>query len=169
MTHSIRNENATQSQSSRRRRKSSVACLLVLTLLALVRGSLSQSTPSDKKNSGVSATTGQPGRDMPHVKLRMTETVSSADAKVGQLVSLEVVDPVQVDGKVIIAAGAPARASVTAATRRGHNHREGQLILTVQSVSRADGGGSAPAICRGPEREWPWYADLRTMYLSLTS
>src|ERR1700730_13496584 len=139
MTHSIRNEYATQSQSSRRRRKSSVACLLVLTLLALVRVSLSQSTPGDKKNSGVLATTGQPSGDMPHVKLRMTETVSSADARVGQLVSLEVVDPVQVDGKVIIAAGAHARASATTAMRRGHNHREGQLILTVQSVNRADG------------------------------
>ncbi len=106
-----------------KRRRSSSAFLLVLTLFALVRVSLSQST----------------GSDTPQVKLRLTETVSSADAKVGQLISLEVVEPVQVDGKVIIAAGAHARASITTARRRGHNRREGQLVLTVESVSRVDG------------------------------
>lgn len=56
-----------------------------------------------------------------------------------KIVPLEVVDPVQVDGKVIVAAGAHARASVTTAKQRGHNSREGQLILTIQSVSRVDG------------------------------
>ena len=66
--------------------------------------------------------------------------MSSANAKVGQHVSLEVVDPVQVDGKVMIAAGAHAQATVTTAKRRGRDHREGQLVLTVQRVSLADGG-----------------------------
>lgn len=74
------------------------------------------------------------------VKLRITENVSSANAKVGQLVSIEVVDPVQVDGKVIIAAGAHASASVSTVKRRGRNHREGKLVLTVKSVPRVDGG-----------------------------
>jgi hypothetical protein len=76
----------------------------------------------------------------PQVKLRITENVSSANAKVGQLVSIEVIDTVQLDGKVIIAAGAHAGASVTTVKRRGRNHREGKLVLTVKSVPRVDGG-----------------------------
>lgn len=74
-----------------------------------------------------------------HVKLRLTETLSSADAKVGQIVWLEVVDPVEYDGKVIIAAGAHARGSVTRARRRGRNGREGQLQFAVWTVSEIDG------------------------------
>ena len=76
----------------------------------------------------------------PQVKLRLIETVSSANAKLGQPVLLQVVDPVQVDGKVIIPAGSHASASVTTVKRRGRNHREGQLVLTLKSVPRADGG-----------------------------
>ena len=37
--------------------------------------------------------------EAPHVTLRLTETVSSATARVGQRVALEVVNPVQVGGK----------------------------------------------------------------------
>ena len=122
-----------------RRRRSASACLLGLTFLISTQGLLSQSPRSDENNNGAVPTTAQPAQDTPQVKLRLTETVSSADAKVGQIISLEVIDSVQVDGKVIIAAGAPARASVTTVKRRGHNRSEGQLILTVQSVSRADG------------------------------
>jgi hypothetical protein len=73
------------------------------------------------------------------VKLRLTETVSSANAKVGQPVSLEVLEPVQEDGETIIAAGAQAHAIVTTARRRGHNRRQGRLVLTIRSVDRTDG------------------------------
>jgi hypothetical protein len=124
---------------SGRSHKSPFSYLLVLAFLAFAHVSFSQSTKSDETDNRVTATTAQPGLDI-RVKLRLTETVSSANAKVGQLVLLEVVDPVQLDGKVIIAAGAPARASVTTAKRRGHNQREGQLVLTVESVNRVDGG-----------------------------
>jgi hypothetical protein len=58
---------------------------------------------------------------------------------VGQSISLEVVVPVEVDGKLVVAVGAQARATVAVARRRGHNRREGKLVLTVQSVSRFDG------------------------------
>jgi hypothetical protein len=81
----------------------------------------------------------QPSPPVPQVKLRLTEDLSSSSAKIGQPVSFEVVDPVQIDGKVIIAAGAHASATVTTVKRRGHNGRQGQLVLTVRSVSRVDG------------------------------
>jgi hypothetical protein len=103
--------------------------LLALVFLTLSQTSFSQSAARDKNNSAGL-----------QVKLRLTETLSSANAKVGQPVLLEVVQPLQVDGKVIVAAGARAHATVTTARRRGHNHRDGQLLLTVRSVSRVDGG-----------------------------
>src|SRR5437899_1145534 len=133
------NEYGLESKFSRKRNQAPFSYLLVLVYLAFPLVSLAQSTGSDENNNRVLATKAQPGGDAPHVKLRLTETVSSADAKVGQLVSIEVVDSVQIDGKVIIAAGAHARASVISAKRRGRNHREGQLVLTVESVSRVDG------------------------------
>ena len=84
-------------------------------------------------------TAGLTQSDVTHVKLRLTEDLSSADAKVGQTVWLEVVDPVEIHGKVIIAAGAHARESVTRARKRGHNRRDGQLQFTVSTVSEIDG------------------------------
>jgi len=77
--------------------------------------------------------------EAPLVKLRLTEAVSSATARVGQAIVLQVVDPVEADGKLVIAAGAPARATVSAVRRRGHNGREGKILLTIQSVTRTDG------------------------------
>src|SRR4051794_13861014 len=113
------------------------AFLLVVILLVSAQVSLSQSTESTKKPM-VSKET-EPNHTALHVKLRLVETVSSAEATVGQLIPLEVVDSIQVVGKVVIAAGARARATVTTAKRRGHNNREGQLVLTIESVSRVDG------------------------------
>jgi len=81
----------------------------------------------------------QPTNEVPQIKLRLNETLSSASARVGQPISLDVVDPVEVNGKLVIAVGAHARATVTIAKRRGHNRKEGKLVLTVQSVSRIDG------------------------------
>jgi hypothetical protein len=123
-----------------RRSTRSLACLFAFILLPCAQELFSQSKASNEKGNPISATLAGTSHDAPQVKLRLAETVSSANAKVGQIVVLEVVDPVQVDGRVVIAAGAPAQASVTTAKRRGHNQREGQLVLTVSSVSRTDGG-----------------------------
>ena len=71
--------------------------------------------------------------------VRLTETVSSEGAKIGQIVSLEVVEPVQLDGKTIIAADAHAEAIVKVAKRAGWNDRPGQLVLTATTVDRVDG------------------------------
>jgi hypothetical protein len=90
--------------------------------------------------------------------LRLTEQVSSASAHVGQAVSFEVVDPIYADGKVIIASGARASGSVTTVKRRGRNHREGRLVLTLRSVTRVDGHEAplqAAAVQRGTGKGEP--------------
>ena len=107
-----------------------IACLISLTL----QSSAQRSNPQ----SSSALTAASPDHSAPQVKLRLTETVTSANAKVGQSVELEVVEPLEINGKVIIAGGAHARGVVTQAKRRGHNHREGQLQLTIQSVSQVD-------------------------------
>ena len=101
--------------------------LITLGLVAGSATSFSQSPQTDQSS------------DLPQVKLRFVETVSSATAKVGQSISLEVTEPVQVDGRPAIAAGAHAHAIVTEARRRGHNRREGRLVLTIESVHKLDG------------------------------
>lgn len=108
------------------------ACLITLTLQSSAQHSIQQSASS-------ALTAAAPDHSAPQVKLRLTETVTSANAKVGQPVRLEVVEPVEINGKVIIAGGAYARGVVTQAKRRGHNRREGQLQLTIQTVSQVDG------------------------------
>lgn len=73
------------------------------------------------------------------VKLRLLETVSSANARVGQPVKLEVVDPVTAGNETSIPAGVPGSAVVTTARKRGHNRRDGQLILTIKSIRLSNG------------------------------
>jgi hypothetical protein len=113
--------------------------LLVLAVLVSAHPSISQSVASNESGVPRPASSTQPSQKAPQVKLRLTETVSSATARVGQPISLEVVEPVEVGGKLVVAVGAHASATVSVARQRGHNRREGKLLLTVQSVSRVDG------------------------------
>jgi len=73
------------------------------------------------------------------VKLVLGETISSADAVVGQLVSFEVVEDILVDGAVVIPKGGTAWATVTSAEHKKHMGRGGKLDLNVDKVRLADG------------------------------
>lgn len=66
-------------------------------------------------------------------------TVSSQDVKKGDAISFRVVNPVKVDGVVVIAAGATATARVVQASRGGHFGRAGRLAWTMQDVTAVDG------------------------------
>jgi hypothetical protein len=113
--------------------------LLLVVPLASPHVSFAQSVASSEVASDGIAKSTRSVTDLVHVTLRLSETVSSATARAGQPVSLEVVDAVEIGGRVVVAAGSPARATVLIARRRGHNHRDGKLLLTIQSVSRVDG------------------------------
>lgn len=72
------------------------------------------------------------------IKLRLSETISSADAKVGQQVPFEVTEEVDVQGVPVIAKGAKALATVTAAETKKSMGRAGKLDVNIDSVRLID-------------------------------
>ena len=72
------------------------------------------------------------------IKLRIGRNVSSADAKVGDHVDFEVLDEIQVMGVVVIAKGATASATVTAAEPKKRLGRAGNLEMTLDYVRLVD-------------------------------
>ncbi len=73
------------------------------------------------------------------IKLVLGETISSADAQVGQEVSFEVVEDILVQGVVVIPKGSNAWATITAAEHKRRMGRAGKLDLNVDKVRLADG------------------------------
>jgi hypothetical protein len=73
------------------------------------------------------------------IKLVLGETISSADATVGQTIPFEVVEDVLVDGIVVVPKGGPAWATVTAAEPKKRLGRGGKLDLNIDKVRLVDG------------------------------
>jgi hypothetical protein len=73
------------------------------------------------------------------VKLRLAQTISSADAKVGQEVPFEVVEEVTVDNVVVLPKGATAVAVVTDANSKKSMGRAGKLDISITYARLADG------------------------------
>lgn len=72
------------------------------------------------------------------VKLRLSQTISSADAKVGQEIPFDVTEDVQVDGVTVIPKGATAIGTVTEANPRKSMGRAGKLNMSISYVRLAD-------------------------------
>lgn len=72
------------------------------------------------------------------VKLRTSQTISSADAKVGQEVPFEVVEDVQVDGIAVLPKGATAIGTVTEAEPKRSMGRAGKLNVNISYARLAD-------------------------------
>ena len=73
------------------------------------------------------------------VKLKLAENLSSASAKMGQHVSFEVVEEVDVNGVTVIAKGAQAVGTVTTAEPKKSMGRAGKLDVNIDSVRLVDG------------------------------
>lgn len=73
------------------------------------------------------------------VELETAYTINSQLVRVGDAVSFRVVNPVVVDGQVVIEKGAAATAVVTKAERGGHFGRAGRIAWTMKEVTAADG------------------------------
>jgi hypothetical protein len=73
------------------------------------------------------------------IKLRLSETISSADAKTGQQVPFEVTEDVEVQGVTVIPKNSQALATVTDAQSKKRMGRGGKLDVNVDSVRLADG------------------------------
>ncbi len=72
------------------------------------------------------------------VKLRLSETISSSDAKVGQEIPFEVVEEVKVDDVIVLPKGATALAKVTEAEHKKTMGRAGKLNVTISYARLAD-------------------------------
>jgi|GEM_PF-964915 len=72
--------------------------------------------------------------DGTEVKLKFTENLSSANARVGQQVSLEVAEDVKVDNYTVIAKGASATAQITAVEHKKTLGRAGKMDISIVNV-----------------------------------
>lgn len=73
------------------------------------------------------------------VKLRLSQTMSSADAKTGQEVPFEVTEDVTVEGVVVLPKGSAAVGTVTEANPRRSMGRAGKLNTSISFARLADG------------------------------
>jgi hypothetical protein len=76
--------------------------------------------------------------DGTEIRLELVERLSSASARVGEKVRLEVADDVKVGEQVVIPRGAPAIGTVTVAQSRKSFGRRGKLDFTIDSVKTPD-------------------------------
>src|SRR5271166_4448650 len=77
------------------------------------------------------------------VKLRLSQTVSSADAHVNDRVEFEVLEDVLVGGVVVVPKGASALGTVTEAVPKRRMARGGKLEIVMDSVRLVDGQKAA--------------------------
>lgn len=99
-----------------------------------------QATSSQTASATASSPLPQPHTllDGTPVKLRLSQTISSADAKVGQEIPFEVVEDVKVDNAVVLPKGAPAIATVTEAEHKRSMGRAGKLNISITYARLAD-------------------------------
>jgi len=72
------------------------------------------------------------------VKLRLSQTISSADAKVGQEIPFEVVEEVKVEDAIVLPKGAVAIATVTEADHKKSMGRAGKLNISISYARLTD-------------------------------
>ncbi len=103
-------------------------------------------------NSNPSASTATPDKTtaasqlpQPHtlldgtpVKLRLSQTISSASAKVGQEIPFEVVEELKIDDVVVLGKGASAIATVTEANAKKSMGRAGKLNINISYARLLD-------------------------------
>jgi hypothetical protein len=123
---------------------------LVLVLLLSVSLVAAQQTPRVGAAEGpASGAPTQPEPAQPHsydhilqdgtpVKLQLSRTLSSADAKAGQEISFEVADDIDVNGVTVLHRGASAVGVVVEAQAKKRMGRAGKLNFTITSVRLAD-------------------------------
>jgi hypothetical protein len=93
--------------------------------------------------TGTAAVEGEPVEvkvpDGTEIEVALMNNVSGQEVKVGDIVDLTVIRPVQVGGVTIIEKGASARARITVAKKAGHWGKAGKLEWTMQDVQTVDG------------------------------
>jgi len=115
---------------------------LLLSVTAVSVGLLPISMNGQNQPSAPSNTSAKSGfilEEGTPIKLRLTRTISSASAQVGDQVDFEVLDSISVNGIVVIPKGSIAWGTVTAAQKKRRMGRGGKLNVNIDSVRLADG------------------------------
>ena len=123
-----------------------IFCLVCCPLLVAQQASTPTPASANPDSGPVAVAPPQPARPpQPHtlmdgtpVKLRLSETMSSANAKTGQEVPFEVVDDITVDGVVVLPKGATAIGTVTDCNPRKSMGRAGKLDISITYARLAD-------------------------------
>ncbi|HEX5412803.1 MAG TPA: PEGA domain-containing protein [Terriglobia bacterium] len=119
--------------------------LFIALLLAIIAFSVSLFPVSMSAQAQSPATndtaskTGFALEDGTPVKLRLTRTISSANAQVGDRVDFEVLDAVTVKGIVVVPKGSIAWGTVTEAHKKRRMGRGGKLNVNIDTVRLSDG------------------------------
>jgi PEGA domain len=148
------------------RRFISAALCLVLCPVLIAQQSPAPAAQPQQSAAAAPAQTAPPQPPPPHtlvdgtpVKLRLSQTISSADAKVGQEIPFEVVEDVKVDDVTVLPKGATAIGTVTEAEPKRSMGRAGKLNISIsyarltdqekvalRAVKDAKGGGHVGAM-----------------------
>lgn len=115
-------------------------CIFGLHLAAQQPASPANSTPDSQPVAAAPAPPPQPNTllDGTPVKLRLSQTMTSANAKAGQEVPFEVVDEIKVDDVVVLPKGATAIGTVTEANPKRSMGRTGKLNITISYARLVD-------------------------------
>ena len=121
----------------------SVFCIFLMFCISVLAQQAAQPAPTAPKDAAVQtpkpAPTGPTLEDGTPIKLRISQTVSSADAHVGQTVDFEVLEEVKVNDLVVVPKGGVAWATVTVAESKKRMGRGGKLDMNIDSVRLVDG------------------------------
>ena len=123
-----------------------IICLACCSLLVAQQSPTPTPSNANPDSGPVTASPPQPERPpQPHtlmdgtpVKLRLSETMSSASAKTGQEVPFEVVEDVTVDGVVVLPKGSTAIGTVTDCNSKKSMGRAGKLDISISYARLAD-------------------------------
>jgi hypothetical protein len=122
-------------------RKNPIAVVL-LSICPLLVAQQQQPTPEAPSAASQAVPSGPPPAhtllDGTPVKLRLSQTISSADTKVGQEIPFEVVEDITVDQVVVLPKGATAIANVTTAEHKKSMGRAGKLDISISYARLKD-------------------------------
>jgi hypothetical protein len=117
-----------------------LCCFLLLSQTSAISAAASHQNAATQQQQVTPQTGGQPVlEDGTPVRLRLSQTVSSADAHVNDRVEFEVLEEVRVAGVLVIAKSATALGTVTEAQSKRRMARGGKLEIVMDSVRLTNG------------------------------
>jgi PEGA domain-containing protein len=133
-----------------RRFVSMLCCLLVtISMIEVSAGAQQNSSPGAPERTALAACKQPCLEDGTPIKLRIAQTVSSADAHVNDRVEFEVLEEVAIQGVIIIPKGGTALGTVTEAQPKRRMARGGKLEIVMDSVRLTDGEKAALRATKG--------------------